>query len=56
MWYLSCGFVQWDCVGLCWIFGMGFDRVYFGWVPMGWVHGGRGGLRWGRFSVVEVVL
>ena len=56
VWYLSCWFVQWDCVGLCWIFGMGFAGVYYGWVPMGWVHGGRGGLRWGGFSVVEVGL
>ena len=48
---------MWVCsVGLCWIFGMGFDGVYYGLVPMGWVHGGRGGLRWGGFSVVEVGL
>ena len=45
MWCLSCEFVQWDCVGLCWIFRIGFDGVYYGWVLMGWVHGGRGGFR-----------
>ena len=25
VWCLSCEFVQWDCVGLCWIFRIGFD-------------------------------
>ena len=45
VWCLSCEFVQWDCVGLCWIFRIGFDGVYYGWVLMGWVHGGRGGFR-----------
>ena len=34
---------MWVCsVGLCYIFGMGFDRVCYGWVLMVWVYHGSG--------------
>ena len=40
MWYLSCWFVQWDCVG------------FLEWVLTGFT---MGGFRWGGFTVVEGV-
>ena len=40
VWYLSCWFVQWDCVG------------FLEWVLTGFT---MGGFRWGGFTVVDGV-